>query len=81
MKKALFKLQSASTVYKQQQKLIYTSFQWNNFVKSGKLFGKLIIVFLSDYQFLTGKEKNHIKKILQNSLFSFNQISHAAFEF
>lgn len=62
MKKALFKLQSARSVYKQQQKLIYTSFQWNNFVKSGKLFGKLIIVFLSDYQFLTGKEKNHIKK-------------------
>lgn len=60
MKKALFKLQSARSVYKQQQKLIYTSFQWNN--KSGKLFGKLIIVFLSDYQFLTGKEKNHIKK-------------------
>lgn len=46
MKKALFKLQSARSVYKQQQKLTYTSFQWNNFVKSGKLFGKLIIVFL-----------------------------------
>lgn len=51
MKKALFKLQSARSVYKQQQ------------------------------NFSLVKKKTTLKKILQNILFTLNQISHAALEF